>query len=465
MLNYNDFHDYQKRAVIKAIKMKHGYLFLDTGMGKTVISLAIHDQLKKRGRVVQSLVCAPKYVMNNVWEQEAREWEFSKNFIFSRIHGSTYKGTAEYSRRMALLDFVDFHLINYEGLIWLANHLPNYGRDHFPWQAIFYDESTRMKRSTTKRFKAWKRFMSLFRYRFDLTGTPTPNGLEDIFGQSYTVDQGATIGKNITAFRNKYMMPLYTLHGRVTVYGPRNGARTEVAKKLAPRVIRLKKTEHLKLPPLNFHNIKVKMPRQTREMYDELERDFFLEVGGVGIESFSKVANDMKLRQFLQGRVYDKQGVAIKVNDDKLKVFKKLEVDGNTLIAYNFKFERDELRTVTGNTPFLDGRTTDKEAEKWIIEWNNYAVPFFAVNPASAAFGLNLQAGGNNIIWYSLTWNAEHYSQLVDRLWRQGQRRAVNVYHIVFEDTIDEVIANALSRKDKDQEALMQDIVNYMGRR
>lgn len=464
MLTVKDLHLYQKRAIAQSIKMEYGYQFLDTGMGKTVISLFIHDQLKKRKLTRGSLVVAPKYVINNVWRQEAKLWDFSKDFTFSTIHGSTYRGTAEHSRRMALMDAVDIHLINYEGLVWLSTYLLRHGNG-VPWDSIFYDESTRMKRSTTKRFKAFKRLMSQFRYRFDLTGTPIPNGLEDIFGQAYTVDGGRALGVgNITGFRNKYMVPQYTLHGRVTIYGERSGSRQEVAEKIAPRVIRLKKTEHLKLPPLLYHNIEIDMPPDLRDQYTELEQNFFLEIGGVGVETFSQVATDMKLRQFLQGKIYDAAGVPHMIHAEKLNALRKLTPDlkGNSLIAYNFKYERDDLRLLYDNSPFLDSRTTDKEAEKWITGWNNYEFKQFLVNPASAAFGLNLQAGGNNVIWYSLTYNAEHYSQLIDRLWRQGQRRPVNVVHIVFKDTIDVVIANALSRKDRDQTALMQDIVRYL---
>lgn len=463
LLNYNDFHLYQKRAVAKGVRTRGGYMFLDTGMGKTIISLAIHDQLKRRKLIQRSLILAPKFVMNNVWEQEAKKWKFSRNFTFSRIHGSTYRGSSEFSKRMAVMDDAEIHIINYEGLLWLSSYLSG-NSIPFPWQCVFYDESTRMKRSTTKRFKAFKQFMAKFKYKYCLTGTPIPNGLEDIFGQSYVVDQGDSLGKGITKFRTDYMKPLFTLHGRVTIYGERNGSRKRVAAKLSDRTVRLKKTEHLDLPPINYHNIAITMPELVRTAYKTFASEFYIKLGETNIETFSQVATDMKLRQMLQGQLYDKDGNTKRIHRLKAEVVKNLKVDGNTIVAYNFKFERDDLRTATGSNHYLDSRTTDKEAEKWIIEWNNYAVKYFLVNPASAAFGLNLQAGGNNIIWYSLTWNAEHYSQLIDRLWRQGQRRPVNVYHIVFKDTIDEVIADALSRKDMDQARLMQDIVDYMKR-
>ena len=465
LLTYDNFHPYQKRVVAKAVRDMAGYEYRDTGMDKTVISLAIFDQLKKRRRVRRGLIVAPKYVMNHIWRQEAKKWEFSKDFTFSLIHGSTYRGSPEYSRRMAFLDVVDFHLINYEGLTWLSNHMLK--ERYIPWDIVFYDESTRMKRTTTKRFKAFRQFMNKFPYRFNLTGTPIPNGLEDIFGQAIAIDNGEALeAKNISEFRRKYMRPLYTLHGRVTVYGEQDGANQRVAKRLAPRTARLKKTDYLKLPPLKYHTVPVELPPDVIDMYNEMEGDFFTKINGVEIETFSQVAADMKLRQMLQGRVYDEEGVSHKVHTEKQKALASLKLDGNSLIAYNFKFERDEIKTATGgNPPFLDSRTKDREAEKWIIGWNNYEFRYFLVNPASAAFGLNLQAGGNNIVWFSLTWNSEHYSQLIDRLWRQGQQASsVNVYHIVVAGTIDEVISKALQRKDSDQAKLMQDIVNYMRR-
>jgi len=468
MYSYQDFSLYQKRIVPESIRLKHGYWFLDTGMGKTVLALALHDQLKKRNIIRQSLVIAKKKVMNNVWRQEAKIWDFAKDFTFSRIHGSEYRGSPEYSRRTAFLDNVDFHLINYEGLQWLAAHVRKMKR--FPWQCVFYDESTLMKRSTTKRFKAFKSFMNMFPYRWCLTGTPIPNGLEDIFGQAYCIDQGAALGKYITPFRENYMRALYQVSDRVTVYDERPGARKEVAKKISNRVMRLKKTEHLKLPPLKYHPIYLELPTDQREIYQEFENEFFLSVGGVSIEAMNKVSADMKLRQFLQGRMYTKgKGETLFFHDVKLQALKNLlgEIKGNTLIGYNFHFERDDIWTATGsNLPYLDGRTSDSDEEKFIIGWNNYEYPIFLVNPASAAHGLNLQAGGNNIIWYSLTWDAEHFSQCIDRLWRQGQRaEAVNVYLIIFKDTIDEKIAMALQRKDGNQKRLMEDIVRYKNAR
>ena len=324
-----------------------------------------------------------------------------------------------------------------------------------------------MKNSGTKRFKAFKQFMHTAEYRYCLTGTPMPKGLEDIFGQAYVVDQGKTLGKYITHFRNNYMKPLYTLPGtNKTIYGERDGSVREVAKKLSNRVIRLKKTDHLELPEVKYYTVKLKLTESLESMYRQIENDFFLEVSGTEIEAFTATAAAMKLRQFLQGKVYSVNGDATRIHKKKVNALKKIELDGNTIVAYNFKFERDDIRSVARNSPFLDSRTTEREAEKWIIEWNNYQHPYFLVNPASAAFGLNLQAGGNNIIWYSLTYDAEHYSQLIDRLWRQGQRKTVNVYHIVFENTIDEVVAEVLSRKDRNQEDLLNSISEYIkGRR
>lgn len=465
MLTYTDLHHYQKRAIVESIRMKYGYHFLDTGMGKTVIALAIHDQLAKRGWIKRSLVIAPKYVMNHVWKPEAKLWDFSSKFKFNIIHGSSTNGSAEYSRRWNVVDDADIYLINYEGLMWLSTYLLNHPTE-FKWGCLFYDESTRMKKPGTKRFKAFKQFMGRFPYRFDMTGTPIPNGIEDIFGQAYTIDQGWAYGRYITGFRKTFMEPKFTLHGRVTVYGEKSGTdkmkmRQKAASRIANRVIRLKKTEHLDLPEIKYHNIILELPDDLKDMYKQIEDDFFLEIGGAKIETFSSVAAAMKLRQFLQGRVYAEEGKAVYIHDLKRKALKNLELDGNALIAYNFKFERDDLRLLLGNTPFLDSRTKDSEAEKWIIGWNNYEYPHFLVNPASAAYGLNLQAGGNNVVWYSLTYNAEHYTQLIDRLWRQGQRKTVNVYHIIFKGTLDIVIAKALRDKDSTQANLLQLIADY----
>lgn len=461
MLKIDDFHPYQVRAIQEAITMQQGCLFLGTGLGKTIISLTIYDQLRKRGLVESALVIAPKRVMDNVWRQEAAKWEHTKYYVISRIHGSETRGSVEYSRQYNFTRQAHIYLINYEAIGWLADQLLKTKRHKF--QVIFYDESTKIKSTNTKRFKQFKKFMHTFGYRYALTGTPIPNGLQDIFGQMYTIDAGERLGQYVTKFRADFMQVKYQIHGRVNVYEEAPGSRELVARKIADKVIYLKKTEHLKLPPVEYIDIRLDMDPKLREMYDGFEQDMFLKFETTEVEAMSSASAAMKLRQFLQGKMYDGEGGIVNIHNHKLMELKKLlkTVTGNSLIAYNFRFERDPLKSITNNSPHLDQTTKGQEAENAIVGWNNYEFKTFLINPASAAFGLNLQAGGSNVIWYSLTYNFEHYSQLIDRLWRQGQRNTVRVYHLVFKDTIEDVVKKALQTKGINERGLKNELKKY----
>ncbi len=467
MLTYNDFHPFQKQTVIDAIKLQQCCIFMGTGLGKTIIALSIYDQLHKRGLLQSALVVTPKKVMDNVWRQEAKLWQHTHRFIINRVHGSETRGGSEYSKAYNIISPANIYLINYEGLPWLSNFFFRNKQELKKIGMIVYDESTLIRSSTTKRFKSFKPLMGHFTYRYAMTGTPLPNSLEDIFGQMYTIDGGQRLGKYITHFRNKYMYVAYQIHGRANKYESQNGSKQKVAKKIADKVRSLKKTEYLKLPPLTFETIPLRMPAKIKTMYDEFEKEMYLEFKDASIEAFSSTAAVMKLRQYLQGQMYDNNGKPIKIHSYKLLQLKELlkTVTGNSLIAYNFRFEVTDLKTITNSSPHIDGTTSDKDTENAILDWNNHQLKYLLVNPASTAFGLNLQAGGSNIIWYSLTYNLEHFQQLIDRLWRQGQRNPVKVYLLTFEKTVEQAVMKALLKKNQTQNGLINDISMYLKRR
>lgn len=465
MLTINDLHLYQKYTIATAIKRKHTAIFLGTGLGKTIIAQTIVDQLLKRKWINAALIICTKKAMYNTWRQEAKLWKHTQYLKFSIIHGDAANGPSNYVKRRKLLEPAHIYLINYEGLPWLAeafHHL--YHNRPLPFQCIFYDESTKIKHSTTQRFKKFKKHMGHFIYRYPMTGTPTPNGLMDLYGQMYVVDLGLSLGTTLTSYRDRFFRGIISDKGHL-VYKPIKRAKIAVAKRIKDRVIHLRKQDYIKLPNITYNKILLNLPDRLRTKYEELEQTFFLELEKAKVEAFSKSALSMKLRQFLQGKVYSgmtPNRKTISIHTEKLQMIEEvMEGIGNCIVAYNFRFERDDLQKIFKKAPAIEGRTTDKQATEYIKQWNLKQLPVLLYNPASDPHGLNLQFGGHNILWYSLTWNLEHYIQLIDRLWRQGQKHKVFVHQILFRNTIDETVFAALSAKDADQKSLLQALKTY----
>lgn len=468
-------YDYQKYAVITAMEKKYAAIFLGTGLGKTMISLTISDQLLKRKLIRGVLIVCTKKAMYNSWRQEAQNWEHLRYLKFALIHGSVHKGKSEYVKKLGLLSKeANIFLINYEGLPWLAHTLDTlYKKRRLPFDCIFYDESTKMKHSTTQRFQKWKRYMQRFRYRYPMTGTPVPNGMMDLYGQIYVMDFGVCLGTSITSYRERFFISDF--QDTHTNYRLRKDAKKAISRRIKDHVIYMRKQDYIKLPPIIYNQIKIDLPKKLRDQYNELEMKFFVELEKAKVEVFSAATLSMKLRQFLQGKVYSGTGKdrqIVSIHDEKLQVLKEmvdlkqkttriLEGIGNCIIAYNFQYEREDLKKIFPNAPAIDGRTTDPQAKKYIEQWNLEQIPILLYNPASDPHGLNLQFGGNQILWYSLTWNLEQYLQLIDRLYRQQQQKTVFVHHIIFRDTVDERICRALSRKEATQSSLLATLKAY----
>lgn len=472
MLTFKDLDAYQVRVIKESMALKYSAWFIGTGLGKTIMALTVIDQLQKRNLIKAALIIAPKKVIFNTWRQEAIKWEHTKRLKFSIIHHEAGRGNSERVRRLALVRKADVYLINYENLTWLRKILDHLYKDRpMPFQAIFYDESTRIKHSTTQRFRRFKPYMGRFLYRFILTGTPIPNGLHDLYGQIYVMDLGTRLGTTVTSFRKRFFH-ITSPEGTYQIYTPMPGSKKQIQDRIRDRVIHLKKTEYVKLPPIKYNPIELDLPPKYRNDYNELESKFFLDLGNTKIEAFASSALSMKLRQYLQGRVYVGIGanrIAEYIHKEKLEMLQsmvdkktgRVEGIGNCLIAYNFHFERDDLHSILPKAPAIDGRTTEREAMQYVNQWNSGKLSVLLVNPASVAHGLNLQTGGNQVLWYSLTWNLEHYIQLIDRLWRRGQTKPVFVHHLLFRDTVDKIIFEALCRKNRTQEGLLEALKSY----
>lgn len=464
MLTIDDLHGYEKYTIIKAIQLKYCNIFLGTGLGKTIIALTIIDQLLKRDLIEAALIVTTKKAMYNTWRQEAKIWKHTQYLKCNIIHGDIFRGSANYVKRLQLFDKAQVYLINYEGLPWLSETLNRSCHNRLlPFQAIFYDESTKMKHSTTQRFKKFKPHMKRFEYRYPMTGTPSPNGPMDLYGQVYTMDLGESLGTTLTSFRNRFFISIPM--GSFSEYRPMRGATEAIAKRISKRTINLRKEDYLNLPTVTYNKMMIDLPNKLRKQYDELEEQFFIDIEDTEIDIFSAAGLSMKLRQFLQGKMYsgyDKERQTHFIHDEKLQIVSEMmEGIGNCLIAYNFQFERDDLLSVFKNAKAIDGRTTDEQASDYIKQWNLGQLKILLYNPASDPHGLNLQKGGHNILWYSLTWNLEHYIQLIDRLWRQGQKHKVFVHHPLFRDTIDEVVYQALTTKGANQKTLLNLLKEY----
>lgn len=468
-------HEYQKYTIITAIHRKHTAIFLGTGLGKTIISLTITDQLLKRNFIRSTLIVCTKKAMFNTWRQEAKLWEHTQYLNFSIIHGNAGSGNSESVKRRNLMrPNTHVFLINYEGLPWLANALNTiYYNRKMPFDCVFYDESTKMKHFTTQRFIKFKPHMKRFAYRYPMTGTPLPNGFMDLFGQMYVTDLGISLGTTLTSYRERFFFALpQDTHN---IYQLRRGAQKAIARRIKDRVIYMRKQDYVELPPILFNQIRIDLPKKLRKQYDELEATFFLELEQAKVEAFSKATLSMKLRQFLQGKIYSglgKDRKTIFVHDEKLQILKDmlnlkqktpqiLEGIGNCIIAYNFQYEREDLQSIFPNAPAIDGTTTDVQDTENIKKWNLKQIPILLYNPASDPHGLNLQLGGNQILWYSLTWNLEQFLQLIDRLYRQRQDKTVFIHSIVFRNTVDEVMSTALNRKEATQNSLLNDLKTY----
>lgn len=474
---YDDLKKYQRFAIATGVNLGVTGFFLGTGLGKTIINLAIIDQLLKRDWIKSALVVGTKKAIYNTWRQEAQEWEPTRYLKFSIIHGEAYRGPSERAKRHGFYAKSHIKLINYDGLPWLSKFLrqQKYHTDKyaFPFQCVVYDESTKMKHSNTQRYRAFKEFMGKFNYRYINTGTPVPNGLLDLFGQMYVLDLGESLGTVFKNYKNRFFMMTGT-PGPTAKYVLCKTARQSIQRRVRKKIIYMKKEDYIDLPPINNNPIKLDLPDKFRGQYEELETQFYLELEDAKVEAFSMATLSIKLRQFLQGKMYVyEDGVrrAAKIHTEKLDYLKELvdtsngtrilEGVGNCIIAYNFKFERDDLLSVFPDAPVIDGSASDKEVSQAIVGWNKGEHPVLLFNPASDPHGLNLQFGGNQVLWYSLTWNLEHYIQLIDRLHRQLQKKQVFVHHLLFRDTVDEIIYNVLVSKNRTQAGFLNALKQY----
>ena len=420
------------------------------GTGKTVttltaVDLLLHDYLED-GPV---LVIAPKRVAEDTWSKEAAKWEHLKHLRVIKVMGTAKQRTD------ALCDHADVYVINRENVVWLVEFFGG----AWPFRIVVLDELSSFKSNQAKRWKALRRVRGRIRRIIGLTGTPRPNGLEDLWPEMYLLDQGARLGRTLGAFRTKYLVP-EKMNGHIVYsYRPRPGAEEEVYAQLADMCMSIRKEDVLQLPGQIYEDIELTPPSALLKKYKTFERDAVMEVmDGEEIMAGTAAALTNKLLQFANGAIYDMDGQVHELHTVKLDALEELieEAGGDpVLVLYAYQHDADRIRQR------ITCRSLDTSED--IDAWNRGEIPVALAHPASIGHGLNLQEGGHITIWYGLTWSLELYQQANERLNRPGQTQVCRVYHLVLKGTHDERVLVSLKNKDKGQaaaiEALRLDIV------
>lgn len=445
-------HSYQRHCINKILETKKLGLFLDMGLGKTVTTLTAVKELKyNRFQVCKVLVIAPKKVAEGTWTKEAAKWDHTRMLRVSPVLGSQAK------RIRALNTPADLYVINRENVCWLVD----YYRNAWPFDMVVIDESSSFKSHSAKRFKALAGISSRISRMVELTGTPSPNGLADLWSQVYLLDGGERLGKRYSQFRERYFQPdKRGADGMVYSYEAKPGTEESILAKISDICISMKAEDYLELPDLTYHEVPVELDKKSWKAYWDLERKMILELPEDDelISVTSAVALSNKLLQLANGAVYDEDRQVHEVHDCKIEAFLELveSLQGKpVLVFYNYQHDRERILKALEKSGLRirELKTTQDEDD-----WNAGRIDILLTHPASSAYGLNLQQGGNHVIWFGLTWNYELYTQANKRLHRQGQVNKVIIHHLVSTGTRDEDVMTALKRKDDVQNWVMESL-------
>ena len=442
-----DPHDYQTYATNFILEHPIAAILLDMGLGKSVITLtAVNDLLFDSFEIHKVLVVAPLRVARDTWPAELEKWEHLHGLVYSIAVGS------EVQRKAALMQKADIYIINRENIEWLVEKsgLP------FDYDMLVVDELSSFKSYQAKRFRSLSSVRPKVNRVVGLTGTPSSNGLMDLWAEVRLLDMGKRLGRFITHFRSDYFIPDKRNQQIVFSYKPKPGAEEAIYRLVSDITISMKSTDYLKMPEYVINEVPRLPPSHQRARSPTLPADLILRLDGEDSDAANAVGLSYKLTQMANGAVYGEDSNVIAIHDRKLDALEDLIEAANgkpVLVAYWFKHDlsRIEERLHKRHIPFSKLDTADS-----IKRWNNGELPVALVHPASAGHGLNLQSGGSTLIWFGLTWSLELYQQTNARLWRQGQESdTVVIHHLITKDTIDEKIMSALKKKDRTQSALI----------
>lgn len=439
-------HDYQKMAIQKVIDTPRVGLFLDMGLGKTVITLTAIDQLMYWDFEIEKvLVIAPLRVAEDTWSRECQKWEHLKHIKIVKVLGK------ESQREKAICKKGDIYIINRENIVWLVQYLKQIGKKWF-FDMTVIDELSSFKSPKSQRFKALKKYIMLSKRVVGLTGTPAPNGFMDLWSQLYLIDGGERLGKTLTYYREKYFMPNQRNATTIFNYTVKKGAENAIKQQISDICMSMQANDWLDLPQRMDLLQAVQFSELERKRYEKFEKDSYLQFLNEEITANSAAALTNKLLQYCNGAVYTQDGGRVEVNRKKLERLEEIVDTANgqpILCFYNFRFDCD---SIIKKFPFA----VKLEGENDIKNWNDGNIPLLLVHPKSAGHGLNLQQGGNIIVWFGLNWSLELYQQANARLHRQGQQKTVIIHHLIVENSIEQRVFQSLQKKENVQEGLLQ---------
>lgn len=447
LMKYNP-HNYQAYATDFILDHPEAAVFLDMGLGKSVITLtALLDLCLDRFEISKVLVIAPLRVARDTWSTEIHKWDHLKPFTFSVVVGTVAE------RKAALAKKAHIYLINRENVSWLVED----SGFPFDFDMVVIDELSSFKSYQAKRFRSLLKVRPKMKRIVGLTGTPSSNGLMDLWAEFRVLDLGKRLGRFITHYRNTYFQPDKRNGMVIYSYKPLPGAEDAIYSQISDMTISMKAVDHLNMPECIMNEVRVSLSEEERQKYDTLRDNLILSIGDSDIDAANAASLSNKLSQMANGAVYGDEKSVHHIHDHKLDALEDLIEAANgkpVLVAYWFKHDLERIQKRF--------KVREIKTSKDITDWNDGKIPVAVIHPASAGHGLNLQAGGSTLIWFGLTWSLELYQQTNARLWRQGQKSAtVVIHHIIAEDTIDELILKALHKKEKSQNALI-DAVRVM---
>ncbi len=444
-------HDYQTYATDFILDNSIAAIFLEMGLGKSIITLtAILDLCLDSFEVGKVLVIAPLRVARDTWPAEINKWEHLKGLDFQVAIGT------EAERISALKRPASIYLINRENVDWLVNksNLP------FDYDMVVIDELSSFKSHTSKRFKSLLKVRPKVKRIVGLTGTPSSNGLMDLWAEFRILDMGKRLGRYITHYRNSFFEPDKRNQHMIFSYKPIIGADKAIYNLISDITISMKSVDYLKMPECIINEVPVHMNPNEQDLYDNFREDMVIKLKEEEIDAINAAVLSGKLLQMANGAVYDEEKRAHYIHDRKLDALEDLIEGANgkpVLIAYWYNHDLERIKNRF--------KIREIKTSKDIKEWNEGLIPVAVIHPASAGHGLNLQSGGSTIIWFGLTWSLELYQQTNARLWRQGQNETVVIHHIIAKGTIDEDVMEAIKRKEKTQSNLIDAVKANLKRR
>lgn len=448
-------HNYQQYCIERMLTEKSLGLFLDMGLGKTAITLtAINDLKYNRFEVDRVLVIAPKKVAEATWGKETLKWDHLQMLRVITVLGS------QVQRLRALNTAADVYVINRENVPWLVEHY----RNAWPFDMVVVDEFSSFKSHKAKRFKSLTWVRKDICRMVGLTGTPAPNGLMDLWAQIYLLDSGKRLGEKITHYRERYFEPDRRDREHVFGYAPKPGAEDAIQRAISDICVSMKAKDYLELPECLSVTVPVILDVKAKKAYEKLEKEMLLQVDENTIDAGSAAVLTNKLLQLCNGAVYDEFKNAIEIHDCKIEAFKELVEGLNgqpALVFYNFQHDLVRIQQSLAKSGLVVKVLKTPQDED---DWNNKKIDILLAHPASAAYGLNLQQGGNQVIWFGLNWSLELYQQANKRLHRQGQTEKVIIHHLVVEGGRDQDVMAALEDKSATQESLMQSLKARIGK-